>query len=305
MEDKALESLVVSVIREVLGNGSLKPEVPCTIESQDIKAGDPGPSEDEGVGAEEEVPDLSAVDFRKIISVPNPAHPDQFSELREHTSGRIGIWRAGSRYRTENYLRFRADHAAAMDAVSRDVPPSLLEEMNLFSVQTLCESKEEYLTRPDKGRMFSSEVLSLLRKKCRSNPDVQIIVADGLSSTAVIENLPDILPSILQGLEQEQIAAGTPFYVKYGRVPAMDPITETLGSKVTVILVGERPGLATRESMSAYMTYGGFVGISEAKRTVISNIYRGGTNPAEAGAFIAELCQRMLKEKASGLDLPI
>ena len=79
----------------------------------------------------------------------------------------------------------------------------------------------------------------------------------------------------------------------------------SLGSKVTVILLGERPGLATGESMSAYMTYGGYVGIPEASRTVVSNIHRGGTNPAEAGAFIAELCGRMLKEKASGLALKL
>ena len=77
----------------------------------------------------------------------------------------------------------------------------------------------------------------------------------------------------------------------------MDAVTEALGSKVTVILLGERPGLATGESMSAYMTYGGYVGIPEASRTVVSNIHRGGTSPAEAGAFIAELCGRMLKER--------
>ena len=85
----------------------------------------------------------------------------------------------------------------------------------------------------------------------------------------------------------------------------MDAVTAALGSKVTVILLGERPGLATGESMSAYMTYGGYVGIPEASRTVVSNIHRGGTNPAEAGAFIAELCGRMLKEKASGLALKL
>ena len=78
-----------------------------------------------------------------------------------------------------------------------------------------------------------------------------------------------------------------------------------VGAKVTVILVGERPGLATSQSMSAYMTYGGYVGMPEAGRTVISNIHAGGTNAVEAGAFVAELCQRMLDEKASGLDLVI
>ena len=131
------------------------------------------------------------------------------------------------------------------------------------------------------------------------------MVSDGLSSTSVSANLRDILPAILQGLSSTGASVGTPFFIKYGRVGAMDAVTEALGSKVTVILLGERPGLATGESMSAYMTYGGYVGIPEASRTVVTNIHRGGTNPAEAGAFIAELCGRMLKEKASGLALKL
>lgn len=253
----------------------------------------------------EEVRDISAVDFRNVISVPNPCQPELFQEWRAKSTARIGIWRAGPRYRTESYLRFRADHAAAMDAVAKDVPKEILDEMGLFSIQTICQTKDEYLTQPDRGRLFSPETVQTIQKNCIKQPDVQLIVADGLSSTAITANVRDTLPAILQGLEQRNIRVGTPIFVKYGRVGAMDPITEIVGAKVTVILVGERPGLATSESMSAYMTYGGYVGIPEASRTVISNIHAGGTNPVEAGAFIAELCQRMLKEKVSGLDLVI
>ena len=144
-----------------------------------------------------------------------------------------------------------------------------------------------------------------LRKRCVLNPDIQIVVSDGLSSTSITANIKDVLPAILQGLKSSGATVGTPFFIKYGRVGAMDAVTEALGSKVTVILLGERPGLATGESMSAYMTYGGYIGIPEASRTVVSNIHRGGTTPTEAGAFIAELCLRMLREKASGLDLKV
>ncbi|HNZ64025.1 MAG TPA: ethanolamine ammonia-lyase light chain EutC, partial [Bacillota bacterium] len=126
---------------------------------------------------------------------------------------------------------------------------------------------------------------------------------DGLSSTAVSHNIADVFPAIVQGLELKRIKLGTPIFVKYGRVGCMDAITELVKSKVTVILLGERPGLATSESLSAYMTYGGFVGINEAARTVVSNIYKGGTNPVEAGAHIADLIERMLREKKSGIDL--
>ena len=252
-----------------------------------------------------EVPDLSKVDLRKELAVPEPANAEEYLEMKSRTPARLGIWRAGPRYRTKTFLRFRADHAAAQDAVFNDVDEEFVKSQGLFIVQTQCDSKDTYLTRPDLGRLFDPETAEVLRSKCKHNPQVQVYVSDGLSSTAVEANIPDLLPALLQGLQAQHIDTGTPFYVKYGRVGAMDAVTEALGSKVTVILLGERPGLATGESMSAYMTYGGYVGIPEASRTVVSNIHRGGTNPAEAGAFIAELCGRMLKEKASGLALKL
>ena len=252
-----------------------------------------------------EVPDLSAVDYRQVLDVPDPANEEEYRLLRSQTVARLGVWRAGPRYRTNTFLRFRADHAVAMDAVFTDVPEDLLEKAGLFTVQTLCDSKDTYLTRPDLGRRFSDETVAELRKRCVLNPDIQIVASDGLSSTSITANLLDVLPAILQGLKASGATVGTPFFIKYGRVGTMDAVTEALGAKVTVILLGERPGLATGESMSAYMTYGGYIGIPEASRTVVSNIHRGGTTPTEAGAFIAELCLRMLKEKASGLDLKV
>ena len=252
-----------------------------------------------------EVPDLSAVDYRQVLDVPDPANEEEYRLLRSQTVARLGVWRAGPRYRTNTFLRFRADHAVAMDAVFTDVPEDLLEKAGLFTVQTLCDSKDDYLTRPDLGRRLSDETVAELRKRCVLNPDIQIVASDGLSSTSITANLLDVLPAILQGLKASGATVGTPFFIKYGRVGAMDAVTEALGSKVTVILLGERPGLATGESMSAYMTYGGYIGIPEASRTVVSNIHRGGTTPTEAGAFIAELCLRMLREKASGLDLKV
>ena len=292
MNESKLKEIIMKTISELMAGESEDKCASC--------ASTPALKVEDG-----EVPDLSAVDYRKIIDVPNPANRDEYLHMRSKTVARLGVWRAGPRYRTNTFLRFRADHAVAMDAVFTDVPNEVLEEAGLFSVSTLCESKDMYLTRPDLGRRFSDETVAELKKRCKLNPDVQIVVSDGLSSTSVTANIKDILPSILQGLKAAGVSVGTPFFVKYGRVGAMDAITEALGSKVTVILLGERPGLATGESMSAYMTYGGYVGIPEANRTVVSNIHRGGTNPAEAGAFIAELCCRMLKEKASGLDLKV
>jgi ethanolamine ammonia-lyase small subunit len=251
------------------------------------------------------VPDLSAIDFKKINDTPNPANPDEFLRIKAKTSARLGVWRAGPRLRTNTYLRFRADHAAAMDAVFVDVPQDLIESLGLFSVQTQCDSKDSFLTRPDLGCKLSDEAIATLKQKCKMNPQVQLYLSDGLSSSAIVANAKDILPAIMQGLKMQNIDAGTPFFLKYGRVGAMDAVTETLGATVTVVLLGERPGLASGESMSAYLGYKCYVGMPEAKRTVVSNIHRSGTNPAEAGATIAELCGRMLREKVSGLDLKI
>ncbi len=292
MNDEKVKSMVEEIVRQLLTQESAAPtEAKACTKVAYVEDG--------------QVPDLSAVDFREIIDVPNPENLEVFREMRRKTVARVGVWRAGPRYRTNTYLRFCSDHAVAMDAVFNEVSEEFLKELGLKTYVTLCDTKALYLTRPDLGRQFDDEVLAQVKQDCINNPDVQILIADGLSSTAVEANMRDMLPALMQGLAALKLNVGTPIFVKHGRVGAMDPITETLGAKVTVNLLGERPGLATGESLSAYMTYGGYIGIPEAGRTVVSNIHRGGTNPVEAGAFVAELCGRMLKEKASGLDLKL
>lgn len=225
--------------------------------------------------------------------------------LKEATPARIGIGRAGCRLPTKELISLRRDHAIAKDAVLRAVDPKVLEELNLFQVVTQCDDIDVHLTRPDLGRQFSQETKAIILEKCIKNPSVQIYVSDGLSSTSINANIADILPAMIDQLNYLKIDVGTPFFVKYGRVPAMDVVTELLGSQVTCVLIGERPGLATAESMSAYITYGGSVGMAEAGRTVISNIHRGGIPPVEAGAYIVDVIGKMLKEKKSGVDLKL
>ena len=249
--------------------------------------------------------DITAVDLKQQVLVPNPENLTGLLKMKATTPARIGVWRAGPRYMTETLLRFRADHAVAMDAVFTHVSEEFLKEMNLFSIKTKCVSKDQYLTRPDLGRKFDEEELDVIRKHCIKKPQVQIYISDGLSSTAIEANIRDILPAIMQGLEGYKVKVGTPFFVKYGRVPAMDVISETLEADVTCVLIGERPGLATGESMSAYMAYGARVNMPEARRTVVSNIHKGGTPAVEAGAHIAHILNMMLEKKASGLELKL
>lgn len=254
---------------------------------------------------DEKLKDLTAIQIQDYFAVPDPDNKEAYLELKQNTPARVGIWRTGPRYPTNTLLRFRADHAVAMDAVFTYVSEELLEEMGLFSVSTLCRDKDEYMTRPDLGRKFSQESIETIKEKCIKSPQVQIYVSDGLSSTAIEANIKDILPSIMQGLKNYGLKVGTPFFVSHGRVPAMDVISEVLDAEVTVVLIGERPGLATGESMSCYMAYGGKVGMPESRRTVISNIHRGGTSATEAGAHIAEIVKEMIEQKASGLELKL
>lgn len=246
--------------------------------------------------------DITTTDMREIYAVPNAFNEKELRYSKKNTQARLGIWRAGSRYKTDTALRFRADHAAAMDAVFNDVPDEFVNELNVVSVQTQCSSRDEYLTRPDLGRKLTPEAVSEIKSKCKQNSKVQVVIGDGLSSTAIVANIKQVLPAFLQGLKSYGIETGTPVFIKYCRVGAMDEVTEALSNEVTVNFIGERPGLATAESMSAYITYKGFPGIAEAKRTVVSNIHSGGTPPLEAGAHVAHIVEEMLKQKASGLD---
>lgn len=255
--------------------------------------------------SDNELVDITATSISDEMFIPDPINRDEYMKLKAKTPARIGIHRAGPRYKTRTFLRFRADHAVAMDAVFKDVPESFVEELGMFGVQTKCTNKDEYLTRPDLGRLIDDAGVEMIKSKCKMNPKVQIYISDGLSSTAIEANVKNTLPALMQGLKAENIEVGTPFFVKYGRVGAMDHISQILNAEVTVVLIGERPGLATGESMSCYMVYKGFPGIEESKRTVISNIHKNGTPAAEAGAHIAGVVKRILSEKASGVDMKL
>ncbi len=255
--------------------------------------------------SDDDLPDLTEVDLKTELLVPDAANPAIYLKLKKTTPARVGIWRAGPRPLTRSLLRFRADHAVAQDAVFSNVSDDFVKSLGLETVLSCCKDKDEFLTRPDLGRKLSPEAAQRLKEICKTQPQVQIFIADGLSSTAVEANAADAFKSIVQGLQGYGIDAGTPFFLKYGRVPSMDAVGELLTPEVTVLLIGERPGLATGESMSCYMAYKASTTMPEANRTVISNIHRGGTPAVEAGAHIAEIIKKMLDQKASGLELKL
>ena len=252
---------------------------------------------------EDTLQDLTTENIRMQYLTKDPENGENFLQLKRKTQARLGLGRAGARYRTRSMLRFRADHAAAQDSVFSLVEPSFWEKNGLVFVQTMCKDKDQYLTRPDFGRKFDEKNQQIIRKTCGNNPKILLVIGDGLSSDAVTANAPDCSAAIREGLKSYGMELGTSLFIQYARVGAMDHIGQLTGAEVICMLVGERPGLATSESMSAYITYKPYPGIAESKRTVISNIHRQGTPAVEAGAYIAELLVRILEKKASGVDL--
>ena len=250
-----------------------------------------------------EVPDISRLDLRTLYHVEKAADPEGFRRLKEKTPARLGLGRCGPRYQTLSMLRFRADHAAAQDAVFSQVPEDYAQTHDLLAVQTCCKDKDEYLTRPDLGRRFDEENQEKIRGKIGNPPRVQLVVGDGLSSAAILANAADCMAAIRDGLRLQNIETGQGIFVRYCRVGAGDAIGDITGCEVVCMLVGERPGLVTDKSMSAYITYKPHTGVSESSRTVVSNIHAQGTPAAEAGAFVAELIGTILRRKVSGVGL--
>ena len=200
-------------------------------------------------------------------------------------------------------LRFRADHAAAQDAVFSQVPEDFAEKNGLVPVITRCHDKDEYLTRPDLGRCFDEENQKRIKSAIPNSPRVQIVVGDGLSSAAIMANAMDCMKTIQDGLKIKGIECGQPLFVRYCRVGAGDAVGDVTGCELVCVLVGERPGLVTDKSMSAYITYKPHTGVSESSRTVVSNIHAQGTPAVEAGAYVAELIEKILAKKVSGVGL--
>ena len=289
-----------NLVAEILAGMGSEPQV---------KAGDyrptcPGPERKQTAFAPGDfVPDVTELDLRKLYLTESPRNRERFAAMKYKTPARLGCGKAGARYKTLTMLRFRADHAAAQDTVFSQVPEDFARSQGWVSVQTRCESKDQYLTRPDLGRCFDDQNRQILRTELPQNPKVQLVVGDGLSSAAILANAVDCLAAIRDGLKLRGIDPGKTVFVRYCRVGAGDAIGDVTNAEVVCMLVGERPGLVTDKSMSCYITYGARTGVLESGRTVVSNSHAQGTPAVEAGAHIAGLLETILKKKVSGVAL--
>ena len=298
MNDLELRALVERMVAELAGKAPT-PQV----KAADYKTMEHEPKRispnDDGEG----LPDITKIDIRQQYLIDNPKNRNAFLDLKRKTPARIGLGRAGARYKTVTQLRMRADHAAAQDSVFSLVAEDFPKNMGYIPVQTLCADKDEYLTRPDKGRRFDEVNQKIIREVVGQHPKVALVVGDGLSSSAIEANAADCMQAIQAGLKSYGIETGNVLFVQFCRVGASDHIGELTDAEVVCMLVGERPGLVTAESMSAYITYRPRIGTPESDRAVISNIHRQGTAAVEAGAHVAELIKTMLEKKASGVKL--
>ena len=287
-----------AMVAEILG--TMAP----TVKASEYRPQSPGP-ERTPIPVPEDgfVPDITALDLRQLYLTEQPENRDAFLSLKEKTPARLGSGRCGPRYKTVTMLRFRADHAAAQDAVFSQVREDFAAQNHMTEVKTRCRDKEEYLTRPDLGRCFDEENAAKIRAAVPGTPRIQLVIGDGLSSAAIEHNAMDCLEAIREGLKLRSLDPGTPLFVRYCRVGAGDAIGDITGCELVCMLVGERPGLVTDKSMSCYITYRPSTGVSESSRTVVSNIHAQGTPAAEAGAHIAELLETILTRKVSGVEL--
>src|ERR1700722_8032880 len=177
-------------------------------------------------------------------------------KIRERTPARILVGRAGAAYRTSTQLELREAHAAARDAVRAELDmesalgTAFIKPWNLLEVRTEARSKEEYLLQPDLGRRLNESSRQELVSHCSRESDIQIAIGDGLSVTAVAAQVPVLLPLLDEGARARGWTVGNPFLIRHCRVGVLNEIGEVLAPKVAVLLIGERPGLATAESLS-------------------------------------------------------
>src|SRR6266851_1908285 len=242
---------------------------------------------------------------------------ENVKKVRAQTPARLLAGRSGAAYRTNTQLELREAHASARDAVRAElnllIGPDIgsgddpggdfMRKLNLFEVCSRAASKDEYLLRPDLGRHLNDASRTELSRRCTTGHDLQVVIGDGLSVTAVTMQVPRLLPLLCEGARARGWSLGEIFVIRHCRVGILNEIGELLDPRVAVLLIGERPGLATAESLSAYMGYRPKASDTDANRNLISNIHARGVSTERATERILNLAASMMKTHKSGCQL--
>jgi ethanolamine ammonia-lyase small subunit len=238
-----------------------------------------------------------------------PAEPDRWAALAALTPARIALGRSGASLPTREVLAFALDHARARDAVHIPFDAAAvarqLEALGFatLEVDSAAADRAAYLRRPDLGRRLAPESQARLDGGPRADADVQVVIADGLSSIAVHAHAAPLLSALAPLARAQGWRLGPVVLAHQARVALGDEIGERLGARFVILLVGERPGLSAADSLGAYLTYAPRIGRTDAERNCISNIRPAGLSYEDAALKIAWHVSESLRRGYSGIAL--
>lgn len=230
--------------------------------------------------------------------------------LRRWTPARVALGRAGGSLPTAALLDFRLAHAQARDALLRPLDEArLVQDLEaeaggeVLRLQSAATNFDEFLLRPDLGRQLSPDSIERLKSFAGSLPDLALIVSEGLSTLAVETHAVAVLHELLPLLRTENWRLGPVCLVRRGRVAVQDHVGELLGARLALILLGERPGLISPDSLGAYLVHHPRCGNTDAHRNCVSNINAHGLSPTQAAAKLHWLLTKGRQRQISGVEL--
>lgn len=242
----------------------------------------------------------------------SPATENPWQHLRQLTPARIALGRAGTSLPTAAQLDFQFAHAQARDAVHLPFDHAGLRDelherkFDTLLVHSAAPDRHTYLQRPDLGRKLNEESAQALDDYAAQQGkgyDLAIVIADGLSSLAVRRHSLPFLDKLLEQVTEAGWSLAPITLVEQGRVAVADEVGQRLGAKMSVILIGERPGLSSPDSLGLYFTYGPKVGLNDAYRNCISNVRLEGLSYNMAAFRLIYLMREACRRQLSGVDL--
>ena len=233
---------------------------------------------------------------------------DPWFRLSQWTKARIGLGRVGVSLPTREVLSFALAHAQARDAVNAPLDTEALREalpqlsVSIIKVESRATDRQLYLRRPDLGRQLSDHSRTLLADLTQQF-DLAVVIADGLSATAVNEHVPAFIESFLPHIERYKLKLAPVVIAEGARVALGDEIGELLGARAVAVVIGERPGLSAADSLGIYLTYNPRPGRHDGERNCISNVRPDGLPPVAAAAKLAWLVNAALTRELTGTAL--
>lgn len=232
-----------------------------------------------------------------------------WEQLRQHTQARIALGRAGTSLPTQPHLAFQSAHARARNAVHHPLDVDKLSKelarrgWTTLTLHSAASSRAEYLQRPDLGRRLSDASLQTAGQAARHDHDIAIAIVDGLSACAIETNALPFLDRLMPQLQSDGYTLTPLSVVEQGRVAIGDDIAAALGARLVIVLIGERPGLSSPDSMGIYMTWGARRGMNDAQRNCISNIRPAGLGYDDALHKLCYLVREAFARQLSGVSL--